>query len=922
MDSIHRKSSTSVDIDIEEGSEHHEETLQQQSRRLSQIIKSRTELYQLKKDTPTTQSNEMSEKEETSGIRYMLKEVATAKEHGGDYKQRSLTALRTSIGSFVTFAVLVYPQQEVLGAVWIANIFMHSTINTSFGSSFGSVLGFGRSIILTTACSWPVAFFINSLSTKDASIILPFLVFILTFLIMSCPPLVSRNLMILVMYIVVASPVREDMIWWKPFSWVATYLIGIMVALLSNIIPFPNFVLKSTHKKLQKFENDFAMLLLETKAYSENTAITPALSIAARASIELLQSRICSTIKELKADLPATRTELEIRCKKKASKALSDWVIDCQDLLTPLRMLRNALAQRLLGEEYDVYSPHLREAKKIINEEVGSSRDRLADAMIAAIAVCHAHADPNSHRTVLPHLTPELDFALKECRQSFHWAIAKAAKKLGVNPQSTSPIFAHLTRRMAAFNALFDIGDILLAHLKKYSWELESFNEEAKQGPCNCITSMYHTHLKMRWSPWLWHKPDSYRLALKTSVGMSIASLFISIPYLWRISQPFGVWPGLTIASVNLVTTGSSFSKAGDRLFGTMLAAAYALLVTDLFPGNSDLVKIPALTMFTFILIYLRGNKHAYANTYAATSIGSMFYGSVKNDFDFDGYIPKRIELIFAGVVIFSLVEFLLFPRSSRKVVEETSFQFFLTMNSFLKQAVKCTKLMETYVCELGKSSSSDYAAELFRNSIDPFHLDKLSEYHDMLQIQSSKLKKEIDSSIEEPHVGLSTPLHPESFRGIVREQFNSEIQAFILIDSLKELAGHYQQEGHPAREFNWPHFHTELLQGISETLDYICKWLETTFPDGRLRPQNGNSMKAITAAASFRSLEDVRLQSISKWSNNFQQFLSVEGFDTSDPEAIMTLGITTDCLLELCLRMQKAGRHVEEIVHHFPSTN
>jgi uncharacterized membrane protein YccC len=82
-----------------------------------------------------------------------------------------------------------------------------------------------------------------------------------------------------------------------------------------------------------------------------------------------------------------------------------------------------------------------------------------------------------------------------------------------------------------------------------------------------------------------------------------------------------------------LSTVGSSFHKATDRLVGTLLAAAYALLVAAFFPGiNDDAAKIPAITLFTFFaVIYLKQDDHAYQYSYAATSIGSMLYGSVKN---------------------------------------------------------------------------------------------------------------------------------------------------------------------------------------------------------------------------------------------------------------------------------------------------
>jgi hypothetical protein len=388
----------------------------------------------------------------------------------------------------------------------------------------------------------------------------------MSFIIMSCPQLASRNLMILVMYIIVATPVREDFERWAPFGMVATYLVSLAIALLMNAFPLPNFAFQSNHALLRRLEKDLTMLLIETKAYADNTGIKPAVSRAAIASIELMHTRIKATVATLKDNLPATKTELSWMCKGNAANDLSEWVDQSEKLLKPFKQLRTAMMQRVLGEEFNIYSQNLRDAKQIIKTEIAPSRDRMVDAMIAAIAVCHAWADPAEHRTVLPDVQGELRVSLLECRLAFHQAMGKAAEKLGENTETNVPIFAHLTRRMSSFSALFAFADSLLAYLEKHSWEAEEIICASFFCWCSGFVAFWET-------TWMWYNKDNFRLALKTSVGMVLASFFVSVPYLWSIAQPFGVWPGLTIASVNLGTTGSSFHKASDRLFGTLLAA-------------------------------------------------------------------------------------------------------------------------------------------------------------------------------------------------------------------------------------------------------------------------------------------------------------------------------------------------------------
>ena len=919
----------------------HDGPLRNQSRRISKLITSRTELHSLNPNTPDPpkkkvaggnggskddDDDDQEQEVSSSGIKYWLQEIQTAKEHGGDYRERNLTATRAALGSFLTFSVLIFPHQHVLGAVWISNIFMHCNLAGSFGESLQSVQGYGISILLTTLLSFPVGLFLSVLDTNAAAILLPFVSFLLTFIIMSCPQLTSRNLMILVMYIVVATNVREHIEIWEPLGWVASYWIGLCIALLMNALPYlSNFAIQHTHQNLNRLEEDMTMLLLQCKAYSDHTASKPSIARAATASIELLQRRITKTVKTLKGKLSATTTELSWQCRSEAISDLSEWIAEAETLLAPLKSLRTALVQRVLGEEYAMHSTILDQQKAIIREEISEARDRMVDAMISSIAVCHAWADPSAYRTVLPDVQEELAISIEECRTALQRAMIRSSQMINAQNGTSIALFAHLTRRMTAFNALFELGEHILQYLQKHTWEAqqekrfydETISNNKRRRGGNFLLNVLCRIKAYLEKKWLWHNPDSFRLALKTAVGMSLASLFVSINYLWKISRPFGVWPGLTIASVNLASTGSSFHKASDRLFGTLLAAAFALLVSDLFPGNYDYVKIPAIAFFTFTTIYLRNSEHAYKYTYAATSIGSMLYGSIKNDFNIAGYIPKRIELIFTGVTIFSIVELLLFPRSSRKMVESLSFQYFLSMRDFLKQAAICTQRMEEYV------SSADPDAFLrIGDSMDIFQLDKLAALHKALKAENSKLKKELDPGLQEPSLGLSLPLNSESFRGLAKEQGDCEVQALLLIKSLKALAKLYQEPNHPIRKLNWPRMHTKFLKDAVDRIDNACEWLKAAYPDGRLRAQRGNSVKAVTAAASFRGFEDVRIRTIKKWTDNYHQFTVLKESDMPDPASIMALGTSsTMSILELCRRLQKAGRHVEDVAHHFPAS-
>jgi uncharacterized membrane protein YgaE (UPF0421/DUF939 family) len=897
-----------------------------QSQRLTQLLISRTELAYNLQDSPDEEVEN-----DLGGVFFWKRQIQSAQEHGGDYPTRIATASRAALGSGLVFAALVLPDRtNALGAVWVGNIWFHVTLSDSLGASLPNVWTFARSTVLVTLISWPIALLLNYLTHSGdhtslvVTILFPIVTFLLSFFVLTCPQVTHNMLMLVVMYIILAAPIGNPMIWWAPFGWVATYFICLVIAVIMNIAPFPNLALRTTHQNLNRLENDLTMLLSATKDYSKNNGTNIKLARQAISTIEFMYTRICETVATLQHKLPAAQVELKYSCKgKRAGQDLGEWVKHSETLLQPLQLLRSALMQKVLGEESNYSSPTLAQSKVVINDEISPSRDRLVDTMIASVAVCHAWADPSQHRTVVPDVQEELRASLQECQRAFHTAMCKAADKMGANGSNKEhgPLFAHLTRRMSSFHSLFALAESLLGYLENHGWEME---ESKKECPCCSPSFQWWSDFLAFWKqPWKWKNQGELRLALKTSVGMVFAAFFVSMPYLKDLAAPYGLYPGITIASVNLSTTGSSFNKCAGRLMATLVAGSFSMIVADLFPGHHDVVKICLLSVFTFVMIYLRDTDHAYMYTYACISIGCMLFGSVKTDYDIAGYVPQRIELILIGVIIFALIELLLFPRSSRKIVEATALDFVLTTRDFLQQAVKCSQRMEQYVNDSKEENwnSSDQNI-IFRENEDPFHLNKLAEEHAKLKAQSDNLSIEINSALAEPSLGLTLPLHPESFRGLVANESSSERQAALLCNALNKLAGYYQQGGHPIRELssNWPHVHTVFLQEAAESMESICARLQTVFVDGRIRAQRGNSVKAVNAASSFRALEDVRLKIVSDWSDSFQAFVNQNGFEASDPAAIMTLGITTTVILELCRHMQMAGKNMEEIAHRFPT--
>lgn len=256
-------------------------------------------------------------------------------------------------------------------------------------------------------------------------------------------------------------------------------------------------------------------------------------------------------------------------------------------------------------------------------------------------------------------------------------------------------------------------------------------------------------------------------------------------------------------------------------------------------------------------------------------------------------------------------------------MVEELGFKYFLSMRDFLKQAQACSQRMDDYITSQNENRMN--SPGFFNDTSDVFDLDRLANCHRALKVQSTNMKKELESGLQEPHVGLSLQLDPEGFRGLAKEQGDCEIQALLLLKSMRQLADFCREEGHPIREMNWPAVQTKFLRDLFEKTAYACEWLQAAFPDGRLRPQDGNAVMAVTAGATFRGFEDSSLRTISGWSDTYSTYLQqVHGgvytaSDDQDIRSIMTSGVTTTCIIELGRHMMNSGSCMEKIAQKFP---
>ena len=346
-------------------------------------------------------------------------------------------------------------------------IFSSTLRSRNVGEALQAGKGFATSIVLTTLVSWPVEYFLGQ-SHLVAQIALPPLTVVLSLLIMMCPWLTFPNLMILVMYVVIAA--------WDPIGYMGSYLIGLGMAVLMHILPVtppvfsPNTAKRQVNMLSERLSKDFFHLFVQARYYTKGTGQSPTGARAAGAAIEVLVSRITASTQELKRLLPAVRIELNLdkyRGKGHSEarlQRLGRWIQVSKTITVDMELSRCALNSRFLGEQENENSATItissRHIRLVIAHELGQDYDGFIDALIQVAVACNRQANPTKNLHLSLDTTQLLD-SLGKTRRASGRAVKRVTKELDQEsheknqiPASTIPVFARLTRRSTSLNSL------------------------------------------------------------------------------------------------------------------------------------------------------------------------------------------------------------------------------------------------------------------------------------------------------------------------------------------------------------------------------------------------------------------------------------------------------------------------------------
>lgn len=848
------------------------------------------------------------------------------------FKERIAAAARASIVTFTTFSLLVFSGQEVLPVAWIGNVFAISVLKSTLGDTFLSIKDVIVPMIPVALISWAVSAALSASSTDVYRILLPFVVAIAALVVFLCPwPLLTmKNLMLLIFYLVVSNPLSlrnvaaedvsssmEDV---GPFfapALVGTICIGILISLLVHVV-----MMKSTRSTtasrqvlmlMRQVSHETNQLLLSLTRYMQSFGKAD-VAQQERTLIDFHTKRRRRLLNRLNEYLPAMRVESKLRFLSNNGidiDAVETFVACAKKQQKHAELVQVATTQTLLGEDYTSMNRHVREVKEKISEHLGYVLEKLAlEYSKSETTFFFTNATKEDKEQIVHELQHSMDDYLKAMKQAIYNVEALLLNNDDASRSTAGPMIRVRVTFLALFSFVHELHDVLNT-TKDYSNIVPE---------TTTAISRFASGLKMKW---LWKDISKRRLATKTAVGLSLASLWVSIPYLnGHVAYTNSVWVGITVASISLETTGAAYTKALDRLWGTLIAAAYSLFVGKLFHVNA-IAKLLALTIITFISTLISNPNRPYASRYAATSVGSILYGSFDKQILVDDYVPTRIMLIFVGVAIFLFIEMLLFPRSSRTIVQAQTVQLFEDLEQFFYQSSKTCSAISS-VSGKDKESSENFFDPLWmlRHGYKEINvMDSLEDSVTAVKNTYALAKDEVRPGKLEPFLGMGISLDSVGYDRLLSESENMIVQIDLLVVTLRSLRGYYghMSKEHSARDLQWPSLLSASLLRIAQQLSQISDEFRIVFPHGLFRSGARDITHIIGAVSLFRRFAQVRLSILADVEERHATYLddiALAGEEVRyTPGFRLTIALAISAMLGLGQGLQNCGRHLERIV-------
>ena len=850
-------------------------------------------------------------------------------------------AARAFFVATITMSILMLPGERIFPSPWLGSVLGLRALSPTLGDTMIASRQIFIPLIPVAGIGYGLAKLMDScLDTTMYAILLPFVVLIGALFIMLCPfPfLTKKNLMLVVFYMMVASPLsvrsekesqlnqEETLPNWFLASFLATAATGLSVSLSVHfVLLFTPRSTAATRLSLQTMKHlSFTTFnfLNSVSLYTSNIGKDSQSVMRSRSLIDFFISSRKVLLQTLTDHLDGIRAEsLILGCNAKYCyvRKVEEFIQCTKRQQQHAEIIRLASRDIFLGEEYTQVNESVRNLKTFISDNLGLAVESLALEFQQAEKTYFFNASDFCVNSVndLKLSLAEYILAMKKTFDDADKLVS--ANELDIDSSAKLLKGPKIRMRVVQISVYSFVHELIDAITQE--------PEETQEKQNKSIGFIIKTAFK---TPWLHKNPLKLRLALKTGLGMLLASLWVSIPYLREeIAYPNSIWVGITVAIVSLEHTGSTVTKCIDRLWGNLVAGAFALLVAKLSPYEISYVGIVSYAIFAFVAILLKNPERAYANECAVTSLASILFGSFYNEFEVHEYVTQRIMLIFVGVATFLFVELAVFTRSSRSVVQACVLNFFDDLNCFLVEASKICRSIPTlkdmearecdqcdneplFMLRQGHKDMSSYTSSL---------ADRLSQLKDTISIAT----KELQPAIAEPSLGLHTKLHGIGYEKLLHEQDRCISQLEVLITCINTLIGYYSLFSKDAsiRKFHRPDLIADITDKVSQHLQTCIHGIKVVFPRGLCEPGSCSVSSIIASASRFRYFEAVRVLILTKsvaeghaeYSNMMmtpEDAFHMTGFRT-------TIALAASSVLTIAQCLQFCGLYLEEIARSFP---
>ena len=469
---------------------------------------------------------------------------------------------------------------ETLPVAWIGNVLAISALKPTLGDTIISVKEIFVPMVYIAILSWVVSLFLSFLSTAAYAILLPFVAMIGCLVIILCPYpyLTMKNLMLVVFYLIVASPLsvrysdrfsdavtQEDLGPYFVPGLVGTCAVGLSVAVFVHIMVMmiPIFGCTSatrlSKKIVQQLSFETCQILQSVAEYTSNIGKSTHIARQSRTLIEFYVKRRHRTLERLEKCIPAIRAERYLTKTQLSDLDRLEAFLSCSKKQQKhAELIRLATTQLFLGEEVTSQNDTIREVKTKIALNLGYAVEQLTHQYkrseqalffdgsfdadeIRADVFNGLDTCPSSYRRAMKQ---GLDTCLSSYRQAMKQAITDAEALLLEEDADSKSSTGPLIRQRVAFLGMYSLVQTLsttIASLDEEGHTIDDANQTS-------VITQLKTTLKM---PWLWRNLAKRRMAVKTAFGFVLASLWVSIPYLREyIAYPNSIWVGVTVVSL------------------------------------------------------------------------------------------------------------------------------------------------------------------------------------------------------------------------------------------------------------------------------------------------------------------------------------------------------------------------------------